>query len=337
MSHRRNQVFINVLEREIYLKRKGDSRKKGISVDEMSGILGVDPTALSHYRSGKRTLSAGKAMQFARALRRGGTQEEIVELAEELRTVSGGQSHSKASVEDWFTHLVPGSLLLVEFREPPAIRPFGPRSHLIEKIAEAVAHGMSYGMMVPTNPEGLESLPLPLRSYLREVYEAVVSTYWMLLRKVAERVCEESDGDRERIRQATGRLKLYRLRETSDLHCPAIGCRVFYLEPSTGPHDSQCWQWISSGHDDYMLPKDSSSRELEAIACRYFPIAELWRASSPRALPEDDEMTRYVHQQSSYREQLHLPEQLLWKAHEIRKLADLIEEVVRSRAAPSGA
>jgi hypothetical protein len=61
----------------------------------------------------------------------------------------------------------------VEFREPPAMRPYSPGSHLANRVAAAIVGGMSYGMLFPYCPRKLAELPAPLCAYLRDLDEAL--------------------------------------------------------------------------------------------------------------------------------------------------------------------
>jgi hypothetical protein len=301
-----NQRLKQILDREF--TRLGKRTTAHIKAE----FLGVDPTVYSAYINSHRPLTGEKALRFAKALRKGLSAQQIQELAEELEAAKPVSSSKEVDVEDWFAQrLGTESLLLVEFREPPAMRPFSPGSHSAHKVAAAIVGGMSYGMLFPYCPRRIGDLPAPLCAYLRDLDEALHATYWKIMKLVLDQVVQQYGRQEQELRQAADRLKLYRLKESDGLMCPGIGYRLFYFEPKSGPHEGQHWQWISSVGEELMLRKESDARALESTVVRYWPIAEYWRAHSYLP-PSDNSMATFAKKQAGYRAQLKLSDEIHW-------------------------
>jgi len=315
-----------ILDREFSsLRASGTENIETIA--EQARFLGLDRTAFSRFRNGRRPLTRVRAEQIAAKLR-ASEGELIGELAHELVDARRGLTADQVAVRDWFRgRELHKALLLVEFREAPALRPDGENVEiLVEAVAEAIVSGLNYGMLFPFNPDSRSgSFPIPVRNYLGEVKIALFSTYREILKEVLHQVgenCSNRKTLRNELEQATRRLKLYGLKAASttareESCCPAIGYRLFYVlypESPTGPRRAERWEWVSSGGATQMIQKDSSVAELEAIAVRFFPIVEFWKDKEedthrlPATTAEMSDFANELEEQKSYQTSLELCE-----------------------------
>ena len=282
-------TLAELLEREFSRLRR-ESKRKLETLKDQADELGLDVGSLSRFRSGTRPLTRQRAVSIAAKLRgKGEDDPEVTELADHLLVARTGTqpTSDQVKVEEWFKEQAQEEgLMLVEFRESPALNPEGDRQDLVAVVGGAVATGQSYGMFLPFNLESsaLPRLPIPLRNYLAALKVSVFSTYRAILYEVLGCVRDEPRTKEDRLVamvKATERLKLYGLKAPDQSNCPAIGYRLFYVErhaTAIADRHASRWEWISPGGTTQMIQKESSPEELNAVAIRFFPVVEHWRA-----------------------------------------------------------
>jgi len=309
----------------------------------MAEFLGLDKAALSHYRSGERALTRRKAQQLADRLR--DSIEGQRELAERLFVAHPESAAAQIAVRDWFLQRGTSDyLMLVEFRELPAVRPHGERAYLARDVAQAVAGGLTYAMLLPFDLKstGVQSLE-PVRAYIAKIQAHVIQTYGAILEHVLEHVAysyqrskakKNGEALKKRLVAAASRLKLYVLKGSDGSSCPAIGYRLFYIEKRQPEGwEAERWEWISSGGGEQMIHKESSPEELEATRIRFFPIPDFWRRRGqlPGTSAEmidfsSDADNRY------YTESYNLQGGPLWEVYkEGRATREIVEDFLKKR------
>lgn len=306
-------------------------------------FLKLDKASLNRFQNGRRELTRKRAFDIARHLRnRSEDDAEVRELADRLLVARRDATADEFQVETWFERQIElKSLMIVEFREPPALS--GARRDLVDVVGRAVARGQTYAMMLPFSPEQSRSanLPIPLRNYVADLKRSVFTTYRTILEDVLHCVWDEQGDDRETLEQATRRLKLFGLRSAEAGSSVAIGYRLFFLAyPETAAAaPSERWDWVSSGGKTQMIERDSTELELLALQSRFFPLVEFWRAR--HCLPETSpEITRFATDLESkelYKTSLELGEPQ-WEVLETRSGSQIVDEFLdRIRQTPSSA
>ena len=288
-----NRPLIEILDQE-FDRLRSEGKGEFATHQDMAEFLRLDKAALSHYRSGERALTRRKAHQLAERLR--DSVEERRELAERLFIAHPESAAAQIAVRDWFLRRGNSDyLMLVEFRELPAVRPLGEKAYLARDVAQAVADGLTYAMLLPFDPKsaGVQALE-PVRAYIAKLQAHVIQTYGAILEHVLEHVAYSSQRSKpkqngeelkKRLVAAASRLKLYVLKGSDGSGCPAIGYRLFYIEKRQPEGwEAERWEWISSGGGEQMIQKESSTEELEATRIRFFPIPDFWRRKG--RLPE---------------------------------------------------
>jgi hypothetical protein len=251
-------------------------------------FLKLDKASLNRFQNGRRELTRKRALDIARHLRSRAVEDaEVRELADRLLVARRDAAADQLQVETWFEKQIElKSLMIVEFREPPALS--GARRDLVDVVGRAVARGQTYAMMLPFTSELSRSgsLSIPLRNYVADLKRSVFTTYRTILEDVLHCVWDEQGDDRETLVEATRRLKLFGLRSAEAGSSVAIGYRLFFLAyPETAAAArAERWDWVSSGGKTQMIERDSSELELLALQSRFFPLVEFWRAR--HCLPE---------------------------------------------------
>jgi transcriptional regulator with XRE-family HTH domain len=291
-----NEELIKILDREFAAAAPSI---KG-SVLKQAEYLGMTQIALSRYRSGARNLSESKARAIAEKFSQ--HAGNVKELTEELLKCVPRPAEAEGPVHLWFKERGrPGLMMLVEFREVPAISPDAAGNanrvkELTTAVAEAVAAGLSYGMFLPFNLSELklEDLPGELMAYLLEIQNHVKTTYKTLQSEILEHVNDDvsiPEANLEnRLKEAAGRLRLY-VSCISPHAASGIGYRSFFVEEDGDPRGQQ-WEWVSLHGPDQkvthqMVKKNPSPVGLRAAAGRFSPVPEFWRSN--KRLPESDD------------------------------------------------
>ena len=304
-------------------------------------FLKLDKASLNRFQNGRRELTRKRALDIARRLRsRPEDDAEVRELTDRLLVARRDATADQVQVETWFEReAVLSSLMIVEFREPPALS--GARRDLVDVVGRAVARGQTYAMMLPFSPEQSRSasLPIPVRNYVADLKRSVFTTYRTILEDVLHCVWDEQGDERETLEQATRRLKLFGLRSAEAGASVAIGYRLFFLAyPETSAAaPAERWDWVSSGGKTQMIERDSTELELLALQSRFFPLVEFWRAR--HCLPETSaEIARFATDLESkelYKTSLELGEPQ-WEVIETRSSTQIVDEFLdRIRHTPS--
>src|SRR5215208_1496532 len=116
-------------------------------------FLKLDKASLNRFQNGRRELTRKRALDIARHLRsRSDDDAEVRQLADLLLVARRDATADQVQVETWFEKQIElKSLMIVEFREPPALS--GARRDLVDVVGRAVARGQTYAMMLPFSPE----------------------------------------------------------------------------------------------------------------------------------------------------------------------------------------
>jgi transcriptional regulator with XRE-family HTH domain len=304
------RTVAEVLDREFSkLRAKRIERNLNVPLEtlqDQAAYLRLDKAALSRFRSGRRPLTQERAIAIARWLVNGdiptdAAEKDVLELAGELLVARRELKSDQIPVETWFQDKAQKStLMLVEFREAPAIQQHGEREYLVDVVGGAIVKGQCYGILFPyhLNGPGSKTLSIPVRSYLGDLRISVYDLYRFVLSDVLQRARDSFEPStatntlEEHLLAFTRRLKLYGLKESAfhasdDGRCPAIGHRLFYVAyPDPDVSGPERWEWITSGGIVNMVQKETTPTELPAIAARYFPIVEFWHEKAH--LPETD-------------------------------------------------
>jgi len=210
----------------------------------------------------------------------------------------------------------------------------------VDVVGRAVARGQTYAMMLPFSPEQSRSadLPIPVRNYVAELKRSVFTTYRTILEDVLHCVWDEQGDDREKLEQATRRLKLFGLRSAEAGASVAIGYRLFFLAyPETAASaPAERWDWVSSGGKTQMIERDSSELELLALQSRFFPLVEFWRARHclPETSAEISSFATDLESKELYKTSLELGEPQ-WDVLETRSSSQITDEFLdRVRQTP---
>jgi plasmid maintenance system antidote protein VapI len=331
MSEQRAPTVGEVLELEFSRLRATGRHGPLETQQQKAEFLKLDKASLNRFQNGRRELTRKRAFDIARRLRnRSDDDAEVRELADRLLVARRDATADQVQVETWFERQVElKSLMIVEFREPPALS--GARRDLVDVVGHAVARGQTYAMMLPFSPEQSRSasLPIPVRNYVADLKRSVFTTYRTILEDVLHCVWEEQGDDREVLEQATRRLKLFGLRAAEAGASVAIGYRLFFLAyPETAAAaPAERWDWVSSGGKTQMIERDSTELELLALQSRFFPLVEFWRAR--HCLPETSaDIERFATELESkelYKTSLELGEPQ-WEMLETRSSAQIVGE-----------
>ena len=341
MSEQRPPTVGEVLELE-FSRLRATGRYGPLETQQQKAeFLKLDKASLNRFQNGRRELTRKRALDIARHLRsRSVDDPEVRELADRLLVARRDATPDQVQVETWFEKQVElKSLMIVEFREPPALS--GARRDLVDVVGRAVARGQTYAMMLPFTSELSRSgsLSIPLRNYIADLKRSVFTTYRTILEDVLHCVWDEQGDDRETLVDATRRLKLFGLRTVEAGSSVAIGYRLFFLAyPETAAASpAERWDWVSSGGKTQMIERDSTELELLALQSRFFPLVEFWRAR--HCLPETSaDITRFATDLESkelYKTSLELGDPL-WEVLETRSGDQIVDEFLeRIRQAPS--
>lgn len=276
-----NEKLIVILDREFRaLEERGEGPFP--TLQAMATRIGLDKTSLFRLRNGDRNLTRRKAIDIASKLRP--DQSTALELADELIGARTVPAEHEVNVLEWFNKRKrQGCLLLVEFRELPAVRPGGTKPHLAEAVAAAVGGGQNYGMFFPFNLSKTTGADMPtsLLAYLLDLQSHVVDTYLSIRDHVLEQIYHEHRDSSVEVLTASlvsaiSRLKLYFLAEAESSRFPAVGYRLFYVVEDDSNPQAQRWEWVSLHDQDQMILKHSTDEELKATAVRFFPIIDFW-------------------------------------------------------------
>jgi len=336
--------FVAVLEREIELRREAG---KGTSAQALAKAMGIDVSTLSRLRTGTRVLTARQARKIAEHLRPG-HRDEIDLLTAEL--LSGKVDGSRRlAIERWFRRQgKEGHLMVVEFREDPItleLREF------VGHIADAIVRGHTYAMVYPFQHDENDhkDLAVPLRTWVRGLWEKLCKTYWLIHDQVIARAFEKhrqlGNGSLEQaLSAAIGRLRLYHLRGVKNGEvpvtgrAPAVGHRYFYVEELDAPQSAEIWEWLSPDGTQSMQKKDASRELIDATSVRFFPIVEHFRQLG--RLPIDDrEMAEFFAAESGYRKRLEISDkEPAWQVYQTETIEQMVATVLRKngRAAKPG-
>ena len=331
MAEQRAPAIAEVLELE-FSRLRATGRYGPLETQQQKAeLLKLDKASLNRFQNGRRELTRKRALDIARRLRnRTDDDVEVRELADRLLVARRDATVDQVQVETWFERQAElKSLMIVEFREPPALS--GARRDLVDVVGRAVARGQTYAMMLPFSAEQSRSasLPIPLRNYVADLKRSVFMTYRTILDDVLHCVCDEQGDDRDNLEQATRRLKLFGLRSAESATSVAIGYRLFFLAyPETyAAAPAERWDWVSSGGRTQMIERDSNELELLALQSRFFPLVEFWRAR--HCLPETStEITRFATDLESkelYKTSLELGEPQ-WEVLETRSSSRIVDE-----------
>jgi len=341
MAEQRPPTVGEVLELE-FSRLRATGRYGPLETQQQKAeFLKLDKASLNRFQNGRRELTRKRALDIAHRLRgRGVDDADVRELADRLLVARRDATVDQIQVETWFERQVElKSLMIVEFREPPALS--GARRDLVDVVGRAVARGQTYAMMLPFTSELSRSanLPIPLRNYVADLKRSVFTTYRTILEDVLHCVWDEQGDDRDVLEQATRRLKLFGLRSAEAGTSVAIGYRLFFLAyPETSAAArAERWDWVSSGGKTQMIERDSSELELLALQSRFFPLVEFWRAR--HCLPETSEdVTRFAGELEAkelYKTSLELGDPQ-WDVLETRAGAQIVDEFLdRIRQKPS--
>jgi transcriptional regulator with XRE-family HTH domain len=352
-----NQQFIEILESEFARVRNdsGSADDKYRTIKEMAEFLDIDPTLLSRYRLGVRTISHRFAYQFAEHLR--SDADEQKKLVERLLSAKPTHSDDEIQVQKWFQERGRnGFLLLVQFFEPPVL---GKTNPLLENVARAVAGGLCYGIMFPFSLSDTtnKDLPLPLQEYLRKVWLGVQDLYSELLSWTLEEVArireEGASNSKDRdlkkaLRSAADRLKVFKIKDANETtgsgKMPEIGYRRFYCRDHRASSESkrELWQWNTTPDGAKMLQRKAEDFELEAVEALLYPVPQEFQEqeeatrSHELRLPTDQQLLEF---QRADRRRIKLrlaPEQVRWEVAEIEgcDVEQVIEAISRSQTAP---
>ena len=341
MAEQRPPTVGEVLELEFSRLRATGRHGPLETQQQKAEFLNLDKASLNRFQNGRRELTRKRAIDIARHLRgRAVDDADVRELADRLLVARRDATAEQVQVETWFEKQIElKSLMIVEFREPPALS--GARRDLVDVVGRAVALGQTYAMMLPFTPDlsRSASLSIPLRNYVADLKRSVFTTYRTILEDVLHCVWDERGDDRQHLEQATRRLKLYGLRSAEAGTSVAIGYRLFFLAyPETAAAAlAERWEWVSSGGKTQMIERDSSELELQALQSRFFPLVEFWRAR--HCLPEtSSEIMQFASELESkelYRTSLELGEPQ-WDVLETRSGSQIVDEFLdRIRRAPS--
>jgi plasmid maintenance system antidote protein VapI len=341
MAEQRPPTVGEVLELEFSRLRATGRHGPLETQQQKAEFLKLDKASLNRFQNGRRELTRKRALDIARHLRnRSNDDAEVRELADRLLVARRDATADQVQVETWFEKQIElKSLMIVEFREPPALS--GARRDLVDVVGRAVARGQTYAMMLPFSPEQSRSalLPIPVRNYVAELKRSVFTTYRTILEDVLHCVWDEQGDDRAKLEQATRRLKLFGLRSAEATASVAIGYRLFFLAyPETAAAaTAERWDWVSSGGKTQMIERDSYELELLALQSRFFPLVEFWRAR--HCLPETSaELVRFANDLETkelYKTSLELGEPQ-WDVLETRSSSQITDEFLdRIRQRPS--
>jgi transcriptional regulator with XRE-family HTH domain len=298
-----NARFVDILENELERLRtaKGDQVFPR-SLKEVASFLGINVTVFSKYRRGERLVTPRVARQIAAKLRgdeRGGTEAERSDLYSKLLSAVPQNYDGDTEAKKWINDRgAPGNLLLAEFRDLPAGRPFGPHEDLARDAGRAVANGLSYGLFWPFAVPSLgdSQVPFPIRIYLAEIWNGVQGAFRRILAGAFEAESLETpdapkDALRENLHAITHRLRVYVL--GGDLGvganpCPGLGYKLFFVRDKDRPPELQ--QWFSTDAGEKIVQKRTNENELAAVESRFYPIPECFIESEPAHLPDNDEI-----------------------------------------------
>lgn len=314
-----NSALADILDK--WFTRRFGEEGRPETLSEMAEKLGLEKATLSRLRSGKLAVNRWHATRIADRLCKDPRERE--QLVNVLLEAQPALPDDQRVVSQWFEERAkPDVLMIVEFREPPALTPGTGRTP--KPVARAIAKGMSYAMVFPypnpnpkrksgTSPERVSEppevgLPIALHSFLNLVFTNVKGTYFAILQQVLEIVYAEGvaelEGKRkeraeldlkERLMEAAGRLQLYYLHGDEHCLCPGIGHRMFYIEDHSGDENRvrrESWEWRTVEGADQMVQKlPSPEIELQVAAERFQPIIQFWSDGEvhPARLPANDE------------------------------------------------
>lgn len=331
MAEQRAPTIGEVLELE-FSRLRATGRYGPLDTQQQKAeFLKLDKASLNRFQNGRRELTRKRALDIARCLRsRADDDAEVRELADRLLVARRDAPADQVQVETWFERQAElKSLMIVEFREPPALS--GARRDLVDVVGRAVARGQTYAMMLPFSAEQSRSanLPIPLRNFVADLKRSVFMTYRTILDDVLHCVCDEQGDDRDNLEQATRRLKLFGLRSAESATSVAIGYRLFFLAyPETyAAAPAERWDWVSSGGRTQMIERDSTELELLALQSRFFPLVEFWRAR--HCLPETSaaiaQFATELESKELYKTSLELGDPQ-WDVLETRSASQIVDE-----------
>jgi hypothetical protein len=294
-----NRKLIELLDREF---RRLEDLGEGpfTTVQSKAQKLGIEPTYLSKLRSGDRVLTKKQAQLIAAVLRPGASQEERIQLEDELLTAGQGAPRFLLEISDWFRlRADEKSLMICEFRDFGIVKPGGVRNDIAKIVADAVVGGLSYAMVRPFVDVRQQNanLPAPILRFLSLLQENLTETYLIILKSALDSVIENEPKENwnNKIDEVLQRLKLYTRATDNSNACPGLGYRLFYTEtrtnrPDPEPFGGKLWDWVSGDEDDHLVErKSASTSELEctidAVSCRFFPLIECWHVLD--RLPHD--------------------------------------------------
>jgi hypothetical protein len=277
-------------------------------LQDRASFLGFSSAYLSRLLSGARSLTKAKAEHIAKKLRPD-QPNEVESLVTELLASHPPITGVMLKVAKWLSDMANlKSLMVVEFRELPVVRPHGNKASLAKVVGEAVVNGLQYAMVLPFNPkaEVLSSQPSPIQRYVSKLHEEVLWTQKAILQSAIDIILDRLEDEtlinrgKKGVKEAVAaakRLKVYTLKSPDVSPCPGFGYRTFYTasdddakfakRASRTSHPlEQRWEWVSSRDADYMIEKDSSKEELHVTEIQYFPLVEYWRAK--KSLPQND-------------------------------------------------
>jgi hypothetical protein len=171
MAEQRAPAIAEVLELE-FSRLRATGRYGPLETQQQKAeLLKLDKASLNRFQNGRRELTRKRALDIARRLRnRTDDDAEVRELADRLLVARRDATVDQVQVETWFERQAElKSLMIVEFREPPALS--GARRDLVDVVGRAVARGQTYAMMLPFSAEQSRSasLPIPLRNYVADL------------------------------------------------------------------------------------------------------------------------------------------------------------------------
>lgn len=302
MAESQNKQLIDLLEREFDRLREREGQDKYRTINDMATFLDIQASTLSHYRTAKRLLGRNAARDFADQLRsdeRGGNAKEREELAAALYSARPSKPGER-EVQDWLKSMGDAkNLLLVEFRQLPAARPSGPSPSLASDVGQAIASGLSYGLLLPypENFAELSNVQEEQKAFVGLIKKNVIETYRAILIEAIDDAFRSGKRGKEELKEIASRLQVYILErdDTWNDPCPGIGHKLYLhhgYDKEIQAWQSRIWQWISQSTSHRLIKHDPSEVEIDAIESELYPLLAYFRENEH--LPSSQQLQEYI-------------------------------------------
>ncbi|MDQ3280889.1 MAG: hypothetical protein M3Q69_05715 [Acidobacteriota bacterium] len=277
-----------VLAREFARLAEGRDEATLLTLAGQADFLGLSESHLSRLKRERVPLTMTAAASMAGKL----AAEDAVrraELEQELFSIAGSSADGSESrrrdivskVQGLFDSLESGTLVCIEYRDPPRAEKDGQYPELAWSAAEATARGVGLALFQPFGNEVLSRPPeadAELADYLNTLHRRVRRVYRHMFSFAADLAPDE-----KKKAELASKLVLYE-RKRAIAMTSGIQNRVFHVIGEQNKH--RVFQWVVGADREHFIEWSTEVTNSRALVRQFEPVITYWRDKG--ILPADD-------------------------------------------------